>query len=88
MRLIGTATVWVLVIVLLAALAACGFTYAEEAVNNPSAAGEVYTDYHLHIQSKPMAEVFIAVNGSDTFGSNRVGEFSAETARAPCRPRC
>ena len=63
---------------MLTALAACN--YAEEPVNNSKAEEKIiYTDYHMHIQSKPMADVLIAITGSDTFSGNQLEEFSAET---------
>lgn len=62
---------------LLIALAACD--HAKESVNNSLTAEKIiYTDYHVHIMSKPMADVFIAVNGSDKFSGNQLEEFSAE----------
>ncbi len=77
MKLLKTATIWAIVIALLAALAACN--HVEEPVNNSSVAEKtIYTDYHMHIQSKPMADVLIAITGSDTFSGNQLEEFSAE----------
>jgi|BioPla2DNA2_1021312.scaffolds.fasta_scaffold02706_4 hypothetical protein len=67
MKLLKTATVCAIVIVLLTALAACG--YVEEPVNNPSAAEKIiYTDYHMHLMSKPMADIFIELIESDKVG--------------------
>jgi predicted small lipoprotein YifL len=77
MNFIRTARVWALVIAMLTALAGCG--YAEEPVDNSSAAEKpIYTDCHIHILSKPMAEVFIVLNGSDKFSENQIEEFSSE----------
>jgi hypothetical protein len=59
--------------------AAFGLVRAEEPATHPSAAKKsIYTDYHIHVQSKQMAKVFKAVNGSDTFGANKIEETSAE----------
>jgi len=77
-KVIKTATIWAIVIALSVALAACN--HAEEPVNNSSVAEKtIYTDYHMHIQSKPMADVLIAITGSDTFSENQLEEFSAVT---------
>lgn len=77
MKLLRTATVWAIVIALLIALGACG--YVEEPVNNTSAAEKIiYTDYHMHLMSKPMADIFIELTGSDKVGEYQIEEFSAE----------
>jgi predicted TIM-barrel fold metal-dependent hydrolase len=77
MKSLRTATVWAIVIALLTALAACDF--AEKPVNNSSTAEKIiYTDHHMHIMSKPTAEVFIEANGSDKLSGNQIEEFSAE----------
>jgi len=81
MKLLKTATIWAILIALSAALAACHL--AEESVSNSSAAEKtIYTDYHVHIMNKPMADVFIMINGSDKFSGNQIEEFSAETILA------
>jgi hypothetical protein len=77
MKLVRMATVWAIAIALLTALAACD--YAEEPVNNTSAAERtIYTDYHIHLMSKPMADIFIVLNESDKVGEYQIEEFSAE----------
>ncbi|HHV59603.1 MAG TPA: amidohydrolase family protein [Clostridiaceae bacterium] len=78
MKLLKKATIWAIVIALSVALAACN--HAEEPANNPSVAEKtIHTDYHMHIQSKQMADIFIAILGSDELSGNQLEESSAET---------
>ncbi|KAE9628371.1 amidohydrolase family protein [Defluviitalea raffinosedens] len=50
----------------------------ESANNTEESQKKLYTDYHMHLMSKQMADIFKVLNGSDQFNENPIEEFSAE----------